>query len=184
MAIKGMGIVVLAGVFSLVVWQGSRIVRSAKPEVLSDTTTRTVEERLASLEARVSTLEKITGVTATSVKKATTSYVSLSGGDITSFDWTKIQGTDFTLDTSLYGKSVQVYWQGWLTNGPGSVRLYDLTNNRAVDFSEFASNSDSLTSFYSKMLSVWRGQNQYFIQGKTLGGIVTLSSPQLKILVK
>jgi hypothetical protein len=110
--------------------------------------------------------------------------VSLTGGDVSAFDWAKIQGTDFSLDTSLYGKNVEVSWQGWLSGGAGSVRIYDATNHRVVDFSSFTTGADSKTSFYSKMMSIWRGQNQYYIEGKITGDVMTLSSPRLRILVK
>lgn len=170
-------------VFSLAGWQVWNLTSGRHPEVLSTSTTKTLEERVTSLESRVYTLEKNAGLVATVTKKTYETYVSLAGGDISAFDWAKISGTDFSLDTSLYGKSVEVYWQGWL-NGAGSIRLYDSTNHRAVDFSEFASKSDNKVSFYSKAMSIWRGQNQYYIEGKITGGTVTLSTPRLRIVVK
>ncbi|TRZ51468.1 hypothetical protein D4S03_05065 [bacterium] len=183
MAINRLGVGILLVVFSLAGWQVWNLASSGKPEVLSAVTTKTLEERVASLESRVYVLEKNAGLITSASKKTTESFVSLSGGDIGSFEWSKISGTDFTLDTSLYGKTVEVSWQGWLS-GAGSIRLYDSTNHRAVDYSEFASTSGSKVSFYSKALSIWRGQNQYYIEGKTIGGTVTISSPRLKIVAK
>jgi len=183
MAINRLGVGILLVVFSLAGWQVWNLASGRRPEVLSTSTTKTLEERVASLESRVYTLEKNSGLATTASKKTTESFVSLSGGDISSFEWSKISGTDFTLDASLYGKTVEVSWQGWLS-GAGSIRLYDSTNHRAVDYSEFASTSGNKVSFYSKALSIWRGQNQYYIEGKTTGGTVTLSSPRLKIVAK
>lgn len=171
-------------VFSLAIWQTYSLVSKGKEAVLSATTTKTLEERVASLESRVYTLEKNAGLVTTAAKKTTVTYVSLTGGAVSAFDWAKIQGTDFSLDTSLYGKNVEVSWQGWLSGGAGSIRLYDSTNHRVVDFSSFSSSADTSTSFYSKMLSIWRGQNQYYIEGKITGDVMTLSSPRLKIVVK
>jgi len=171
-------------VFSLAGWQVWNLASGRRPEVLSTSTTKTLEERVASLESRVYTLEKNAGLITSASKKATETYVSLSGGDISSFEWSKISGTDFTLDTSLYGKTVEVSWQGWLEGGRGSVRLYDSTNHRAVDFSEITSTSDVKGSFYSKAMSIWRGQNQYYIEGKITGGTISLSTPRLRIVVK
>lgn len=175
---------ILLGVFLLAGWQVWSLASGRPPEVLSVTTTKTLEERVASLESRVYTLEKNAGlVKTTASNKSSESFVSLSGGDIASSDWLKISGTDFTLDTSLYGKTVEVSWQGWL-GGAGSVRVYDSTNHRAVDYSEFTSTSNNKVSFYSKVMSIWRGQNQYYLEGKTSSGTITLSAPRLKIVVK
>lgn len=184
MAINRLGVGVLLIVFSLAGWQVWNLASGKNPKVLSTTTTKTLEERVASLESRVYTLEKNAGLVATSTKKTTESFVSLSGGVISSFDWEKITGSDFSLDTSLYGKSVEVSWQGWMEGGAGSVRLYDSTNHRAVDYSEFVSTSGNKVSFYSRVMSIWRGQNQYYIEGKTTGGTITLSTPRLKIVAK
>lgn len=176
---------ILLVVFSLAGWQVWSLASGRRPEVLSVATTKTLEERVASLESRVYTLEKNAGLTATTAtKKSTESFVTLSGGEISSFDWEKITGSDFSLDTSLYGKNVEVTWQGWVAGGAGTVRLFDSTNHRAVDFSDFYTSTDSKKSFYTKAMSIWRGQNQYYIEGKTTGGTITLSSPRLRIVVK
>lgn len=184
MAVNRLKMGILLVVFSLAGWQVWNLASGGKPEVLSAVTTKTLEERVASLESRVYTLEKNAGlITSSASTKPKESFVSLSGGDISSFEWSKISGTDFTLDASLYGKTVEVSWQGWLS-GASSVRLYDSTNHRAVDNSEFASTSGNKVSFYSKAMSIWRGQNQYYVEGKTAGGTITLSTPRLRIVAK
>lgn len=183
MAVNRIGMGILLVVFSLAGWQVWNLASGRRPEVLSTSATKTIEDRVASLESRVYVLEKNAGLTASTTAKAKESFVSLSGGDISSFEWSKVSGTDFTLDASLYGKTVEVSWQGWLS-GAGSVRLYDSTNHRAVDSSEFASTNDNKVSFYSKAMSIWRGQNQYYVEGKTTGGTITLSTPRLRIVAK
>jgi hypothetical protein len=185
MAVKNAGAVILLSVFTLACWQVWRLSKGdIRPDVLSATTTKTLEERVKSLENRVYVLEKNAGLLTTASKKTADVFVSLVGGDISSSDWSKITGTDFTFDASLYGKNVEVSWQGWVEGGGGSIRLYDSTNHRAVDYSEFSSTTDTKKSFYSKVMSIWRGQNQYYIEGKTIGGTMTLSSPRLLVVVK
>jgi hypothetical protein len=183
MAIKGAGVGIILVVLTVAGWQVWNLASGRRPEVLAETTTKTLEERVKSLENRVYVLEKNAGLIGTTAKKATESYVSIPGGNISSFDWSKIDGTDFSLDAALYGKTVEISWQGWL-DGAGAVRLYDSTNHRAVDFSEFASSNSGKKSFYTKVMSIWRGQNQYYVEGKTINGVVTLSAPRLKIVVK
>lgn len=156
-----------------------------EPEVLASSTTMTIEERVIALESRVWTLERNTGL----VKPKTTGklkeqFVILTGGAVNASEWTKMAGTDFTLDVSLYGSSVEISWQGWIERGYGSVRLYDGTNHRAVDNSEISVDSGVRSSFYSKPVSIWRGQNTYYIEGKNPLGEMTLASPRLKIVTR
>jgi hypothetical protein len=183
MAIKRFELGILLVVLILSGWQVWNLTSTRKPAVLAETTTKTLEERVKLLETRVYILEKNAGLVATVAKKSTETFVSLVGGEASSADWTKIPGTDFTFDGSLYGKTIEVSWQGWL-EGTGSVRIYDSTNHRAVDFSEFTSTGREKRSFYSKAMSIWRGQNQYSLEGKIADGVLTLSNPRLKILVK
>lgn len=155
------------------------------PSVLSATTDKTVEQRLASLENRVYVLEKNAGLIKTSSLGKTKEYfVSLTGGSVESYDWVALSGSEFVLDTGLYGANVEVSWQGWMDGGSGMARVYDLTNKRVVDFSEVTLKNPSKSSFYSKPMMIWRGQNQYRIEVKSLSGPVTISSARLKILVK
>ena len=153
--------------------------------VLAAKTTLTAEDRLTSLEKRVAALEKYTGM----VKTPTTgtikeTLISLPGGTVFGTEWIKIPGTDFTFDQSLYGNVVNVYWQGWMDSGYGSVRIYDNTNHRAVDGSEITVTSGQKSSFYSKIMSIWRGQNQYWIEARSVAGNVTVSEPKLKVVTR
>jgi len=183
--------VLLVSVLMLSGWEVYRLVERGgsgleeDPEVLAATTTRTLEERVASLESRVLVLERNVGLvkpkTAATKKEQ---YVQLSGGSVTASEWAKIDGTEFSFDALLYGGSVEVSWQGWVDNGYGSVRIYDDTNHRAVDGSEISVNSGVKSSFYSKSMSIWRGQNQYFIQGKNPLGVITVSQPRLRIVTR
>lgn len=142
-----------------------------------------LNKRVFVLEQKVG-LTKAVPVVKTSGKQKET-FVNLLGGSVVASDWTKLAGTEFWLDQSLYGNVVSVSWQGWIDNGSGMVRLYDVTNSRAVDGSEVKVAGDGRTSFYSSAMAIWRGQNQYYIQVKSLqAGVVVVSSPRLKIVSK
>ncbi|MBI2326661.1 hypothetical protein HYU91_04725 [Candidatus Collierbacteria bacterium] len=150
-----------------------------------------LSEKVAALTKRVVTLERRSGVGGTS--KTTTnaksvvkeSFKEIGGGSAAGGDWTKVEGSDFTFDQSLYSVIDKVTWQGWVDNGSGQVRLYDATNNRGVDGSEVAVSASGKASFYSQPLAIWRGQNQYYIQIKNVNLVtVTVSSPRLRIVTK
>lgn len=165
--------VVIVTVFLFSGWQVYQLLgktsESRDEEVLAASTTKTLEERVASLENRIFVLERNTGL----VKPKSTGNT-----------WQKISGSDFTLDTSLYGSSVEVFWEGWLDNGKGSVRIYDDTNHRVVDNSELSIDSGVRSSFYSKSLSIWRGQNDYYLEGRNPWGEMVLSSPRLRVVAR
>jgi hypothetical protein len=149
-----MGAVILVIVFVFAGWQIYHMGSSKSASVLSLSTTKTLEERVSSLEARVYTLEKKTGVVSAGTKKTTESFIAVAGGDFSSNDWSKITGTDFTLDTSLYGSNVEVSWQGWLNGESGSIRLYDATNHRVVDFSEVKYVGDGKKSYFDENMKL------------------------------
>jgi|WetSurMetagenome_2_1015567.scaffolds.fasta_scaffold78875_4 hypothetical protein len=185
---KRLQIVIILVVFAWGGWEVYGLTSGRKPSVLSATITalptKSLEQRVGALESRVAALEKNAGTSATGTTKSTETYVALTGGTISDTNWTKIAGSDFTLDTALYGKTVTVTWQGVIDGGAGSVRLYDVTNHRAVDYSDFTTTVGQNTSFYSKTVSIWRGQNQYYIEAKSAAGSITVSSPSLKIVAK
>lgn len=145
-----------------------------------------LSEKVVALTRRVVSLEKLVGgskATKTSVSKE--SFKNIGGGSATGVDWTKIEGSDFTFDQSLYGNVDSVTWQGWVENGVGSVRLFDSSNVRAVDGSEKSVSSSGRASFYSQPLAIWRGQNQYYIQVKNPAlEQVSVTGPRLRIVTK
>jgi hypothetical protein len=129
-----------------------------------------------------------TGVAPTPTASApTTSFVNISGGSAAGTTWTPVGGSEFWLDLSLYGNQVTTTWEGNLSikdgNGIGYVRLYDMTNNRAVDSSQASVSNGETISFYSNPLAIWRGQNQYRIEvSSTTGYDVSVSSARLKLV--
>lgn len=151
-------------------------------------------DKVAALTRRVATLEKSAGVggvvrktaaVTAAAKKTSESFLQISGGSAVGGSWTKVEGTDFWFDQSLYGDVTKVTWEGWVDNGSGQVRLYDATNNRGVDGSEVTVNANGMASFYSQPLAIWRGQNQYYIQIQNVNLVtVTVSTPRLRIISK
>lgn len=144
-----------------------------------------LNDKIVALTKRVVTLEKKTG-TAKKTGTFKENFVAIGSATVDGAnDWTKVSGSDFWLDLSLYGEVSEVTMQGWIDNGSGRVRLYDSTNSRVVDFSEISVKNDSSnsTSFYTKAVSIWRGQNQYYLQVRGNGNTrVELSGVKLKVL--
>ena len=178
----------LLAMMGLVVWKLAEDSLFIGRRVLGEATQKgDLETRIAALESRVYRLEQTTGLikkTKATLGKAKEYFVALSGGSAEGYDWTKITGSDFTFDTSLYGSNITVSWEGWMDNGLGNVRIYDATNFRGVDGSEIKLSSGEKSSFYSKNLSIWRGQNQYYLQIKSIAGLVTISQPRLKVVAQ
>lgn len=114
--------------------------------------------------------------------------VALSGGESSSSDWVSV-GVGTYIDTALYGELVSATWSGVAEiiggSGAGRIRLYDATNSRMVDGSELMVKDTEKISFYSGNLSIWRGQNQYFIQIKSeTGSQIKVSNAVMKLVVR
>lgn len=147
-----------------------------------------LSEKVTVLTRRVAALERLSGVGGKTAKTSAGSkenFMNLPSGSAMGTDWTKIEGTDFWFDQSLYGNVAYVIYSGWVENGTGFVRLFDKTNGRAVDGSEVAVAANTRASFYSGNLAIWRGQNQYYLQVKNLqGNTVTVTGMRLKIVTQ
>lgn len=154
-----------------------------------------LNEKITNLTRRVGALEKQlrgTGGAATTTTGqaraaggAKESFFQIGGGSATGTDWTKVDGSDFWFDQSLYGNVVSVSWQGWMENGSGQAALYDETNGRIVDGSIVTVSASGRASFYSAPLAIWRGQNKYYIVVKNPNVVpVTITTPRLRILSK
>ena len=182
--VKTAHVVVLLLAFGLFVgflWTWRTMVITAQTDCDVDC----VNDKVIALNKRIANLEKRVGVN----KKTGNykeSFIVVSSGTVEgASDWTKVSGSDFWLDLGLYGDVGEVTMQGWIDNGSGQVRLYDSTNNRVVDYSQVSVKNDAgnSTSFYTKAISIWRGQNQYYLQTRGNGNTrVVLSGVKLKIL--
>jgi len=117
----------------------------------------------------------------------TTNYISLgSGGSTTLTSWTVVEGSNFNFNLADYPTGAKVYWEGNLKALSGNsrcyARLYDKTHYRAVDYSQQSTDQISYQSLTSQGLSIWRGNNQYRLEIKSLNGIKCfLTSPNLVV---
>lgn len=114
-------------------------------------------------------------------------YITIGGSSSTSStSWQDISGTDFYFDLSDYPTATGVRWEvslsAFLAGNKVYARLYDVTNNRAVDFSELFTESGTSTLQRSVDLAIWRGNNLYRVQGKSSTGTPAyLDSPRLRV---
>jgi hypothetical protein len=119
-----------------------------------------------------------------------TDYVALgSTSSTTSMDWVTLEETGVYINLENdYGKDAAVSWDVTLkvahANGQAFARLYDATNNIAVDYSELTTtdNADYLR-VGSGNLPFWRGRNLYKVQIKSLNSFeITYGGGNIKII--
>lgn len=178
---------------------GDRIERVVETETVEnevdgcdeDCVIEIIDEKLGELVSKYGLVEKkeVKTVSKPVVKPTSEKFVRISGGDSQGSSWTRLNTTAFWLDSALHGELVEASWQGWLEGDGGDldgwVRLYDATNSRVVDGSEVRLIGSEKVSFYSGNISIWRGQNQYYVELKNLkGGRLTISEPRLKLVVR
>lgn len=119
-----------------------------------------------------------------------TSYVPIPGsGSTLSTNWTSLEGTDFYLTTSDYPGLVGVYFEASIKlqngNGVAYVRIYDVTNLRAVDGSDVSTSSQTTAYVSNGPLSLWAGYNHYVVQARSLTADTTsFGSGRLKIVTE
>ena len=117
-------------------------------------------------------------------------YLTIGGSSSTnSTSWVDIPGTDFYFDLSDYPTATGVRWEislrSYLAGNFVYARLYDVTNKRAVDFSEQSSDSGTSELKRSPDLSIWRYNNLYRVQGKSSAGCdAYLDSPRLRVILE
>ncbi|MDP2860694.1 MAG: hypothetical protein Q8N98_03180 [bacterium] len=102
-------------------------------------------------------------------------------------EWTDVDGSDFTFDLANYpgAKAVRLEVTLKTPQGSGKVyaRLYDVTNKRAVDYSEVSTNSSSYVVLVSGDIRIWANKNTYRTQLKSDAGAEGfVSSARLKIV--
>jgi len=148
---------------------------STCPLVCQDLIDKKINLALASLpQAKITTAKTI-------------SYLPLgNGGTTTNQTWSAISGSNFSFDLSDYPTGTKIYWQGNIKSVYGNsrcyTRLYDKSNFRSVDYSEQSSSQIVFENLTSQPLSIWRGNNQYRLETKSLNGIeCQLESPKLII---
>ncbi|MFH1561276.1 MAG: hypothetical protein ABID04_01710 [Patescibacteria group bacterium] len=120
-------------------------------------------------------------------KVASLAYVPLGDGGSTILrDWTVIDGSEFSFNLADYSSSAKVYWEGNLkardSNSRCYARLYDLDNFREVDFSQQSTDQTGFQTLTSQALRIWRGNNHYRLEIKSLNGVACyLETPRLVV---
>jgi hypothetical protein len=141
-------------------------------------------------ETKETVVQKIIEKTVQPTPAPQTLYLALgSGASTTSTSWSDVGGSEFVFDLADYrsGSQTKVYWQvnqkAEHANSRCFARIYDVTNNRAVDFSEQTTDQTSFQNHTSSQLSIWWGKNNHRLQIKSLNGITCfLEAPRLIII--
>jgi len=86
----------------------------------------------------------------------------------TDTDWASVIPSEFYFDLNSYPGAKTVRFTGYLravhATGPVYIRLYDDSNNRGVDNSDFSTSDNSSQRFESAPISIWQGNNLYKVQ--------------------
>lgn len=123
-----------------------------------------------------------------SAKTKFVSYIPIPGsGNTTNTNWTDLAGTEFSFSIGDYVGFKEAYFEANMKlfngNGVAYLRLYDITNSRAVDGSEISTSSQSSVAVSSGRISLWQGNNRYKIQARSLTADTTyFESGRLKII--
>ena len=133
---------------------------------------------------------KTTTIVQAPVISTQTSYISLGTSvTTTSADWVDVDDSAIYIDlVNDYGVGAKVSWEVSLKvahgNGKAFARLYDATNNIAVDYGELSTiDNVDFEQVSSGNLPFWRGRNLYKIQIKSLNSFeVTCSGGKLKVV--
>lgn len=128
--------------------------------------------------------------TAPAPKTKSASYIPIPGsGNTLETSWTDIEGTDLYLSKADYPGFTEAYFEANMKllngNGKGYLRVYDVTNGRAVDGSEIETSSQTSVFVSSGKISLWEGYNHYVVQAKSLTADTTyFESGRLKIITE
>lgn len=126
-------------------------------------------------ESKVTTQSQSTQTpsqTTSSNPSITDTYISFGSGSSNASDWTNVPGVQANINTSGFGNIQNVYFEASIQNPNApqnvNVRLYNLTTNQPVWFSDMTMQS-SLTSqlLTSNPITLTSGNNLYQVQMKT-----------------
>lgn len=129
-----------------------------------------IEEATASMTLATPTPTKPTTVPAVKNRQKEF-YIPLGTGYTESNQWTDVDGTDTTINPANYGKIVQVTFQASMhipvANGTVYARLFNVTANHPVWFSEIGTGEGSTTTVSSGNITLDQGDNLYRVQIQT-----------------
>lgn len=147
-----------------------------------------IEEAIAKIPTQTSPKTKVVIPTTTTSDKAKMIYVpSVTEGSTVNTTWTDIVPSEFYFDLNDYPGAKEVRFVAYLQALHGSAkvyaRLYDQTNKRGIDYSDLETQSDTYTLVESSKMTIWRGNNKYTVQLRSVNGTqVLLKEAKLKIL--
>lgn len=161
--------------------EGETLVEQVEPEGCSPDCQELIDQKISETLLNIPTQKPektVTYVLPTTSPGAQTkvSYIPLMSEATVNYpDWTDVTPSDFYFDLDDYSGAKSVRFEVYLKSkhqaGKTYIRLYDVTNKRAVDYSDLSSSSETFELQRSSDLVIWRGNNLYRIQGKTLNGI-------------
>lgn len=150
-----------------------------------------VEKVLASLptlvpQATTSALLPTPGTKQTSQQPKVLYIPLVTSASSVNTAWTDIVPSEFYFNLEDYPGAKEVRFEGYLLALHGSAkvwaRIYDSTNARAVDYSEIETQNSGFTRIESSGMIIWRGNNKYTVQLKSLNGTeVQLKEAKLKV---
>ena len=114
-------------------------------------------------------------------------YVPLiTSGSVSSVSWADVIPSEFYFDLNDYQGAKEIRFQAYilsLNNDLVTARLYDVTNGRGVDFSDIQTASSTFTRVESSSIKIWRGNNKYTVQLRSVNGTqAQLKDAKLKII--
>lgn len=98
-------------------------------------------------------------------------FIPLGTGFTQNNDWTNVGGTDITINPADYGKIKQVIFQASMhipiANGTMYARLYNMTDDHPVWYSEISTGEGASTLVSSANITLDPGSKLYRVQIKT-----------------
>jgi hypothetical protein len=147
------------------------------PSLKPSTTQTSIEQQIASLSAEVEAL-KTKEVPASTTIQSTPArssvkefYIPLGTGYTTNKDWENVSGAEAWVDTANYPNIVSSVFEASLripvANGTVYARLYNVTDDHPVWFSEVSTGLGTSTNLVSPNIALDKGNKLYRVQIKT-----------------
>lgn len=122
------------------------------------------------------------------VSSTVTSYITVPGsGQLLSYTWTDLPGTEFYFDESEFPDLIRAYFEANMKllngNGRAFLRLFDVTHGVEIWGSEITTTSQQNTVVVSTPLTFRPGRNLIRVQAKSLTADTTVfTSGRLKLV--
>lgn len=148
-------------------------------------------QELSNLSSQVATLQGQTNVTTVKSTASTSSVkefvIYLGNGSTNQRDWTELEGTRTTIDTSNYPGIKTVTFEAALgiIGGEAHARLINKTTGAVLAQTEVSHNTQTTVWKISSPLTLHTGRNEYAVQLRsTSGELAKLEGARLRITVR